>query len=66
MKEAIALGSGLFSCLSPRQIARAEGCPGPSALYEKEEKKKLLIIYNIVKHFTGRKAYDSSTMRASL
>jgi hypothetical protein len=32
--------------------------PTPLALYEKEEKKKLGIIYNIVKYFAGRKAYD--------
>lgn len=32
--------------------------PTPLALYEKEEKKKLYIVYNTVKYFTGRKAYD--------
>jgi hypothetical protein len=28
------------------------------SLYEKEEKKKLGIIYNIVQRFAGRKTYD--------
>jgi hypothetical protein len=53
--------ASLFDYCVPNHESR--GVPQTlGSLCEKEEKKKLTIIYNIVKRFTGRKAYDLPTI----